>query len=237
MQYLKTFQIPSDGWVNWYFTPWNTDIYPPPLDMPDPDNFIHPNKASFHNTWYPWKQLMSFEEGFGVLCTATKFKFNPMTRKIIANKSTSAWDAQVYTSQGYVTNCAVTFKASQINMAIMFGLDNNPTQDANYNTIDYCWYLQNNAGLSIYENGTAISSISGHQAYAANDEFRIEYTGGTVRYYHNGVLCRSVARAISGKLYVDSSFHGASGAVHDFMFYPVGMDSSSVNGLTPSLVT
>jgi len=54
MQYLKTFQIPSDGWVNWYFTPWNTDIYPPPLDMPDPDNFIHPNKASFHNTWYPW---------------------------------------------------------------------------------------------------------------------------------------------------------------------------------------
>ena len=54
MQYLKTFQIPSDGWVNWYFTPWNTDIYPPPLDLPDPDNFIHPNKASFHNTWYPW---------------------------------------------------------------------------------------------------------------------------------------------------------------------------------------
>ena len=54
MIFLKKFQIPSDGWVNWYFTPWNTDIYPPPLDMPDPDNFIHPPKASFHNTWYPW---------------------------------------------------------------------------------------------------------------------------------------------------------------------------------------
>lgn len=46
MHYLKTFQIPSDGWVNWYFTPWDTNISPLPVDMPDPDNFIHPNKAS-----------------------------------------------------------------------------------------------------------------------------------------------------------------------------------------------
>ena len=123
-------------------------------------------------------------------------------------------------------------------MAIMFGLDNNPTQDANYNTIDYCWYMQNTSnGLSIYENGTSISSISGHTTYAVGDDLRIEYANGVVKYYHNGVCCRSVARAVSGKLYVDSSFHGASGAIYDFYFGPTTVDASSVNGLSFSLVT
>ena len=52
MQYLKTFQIPSDGWVNWYFSPRDPSFRP--IDMPLEYAFIHPNKASFHNTWYPW---------------------------------------------------------------------------------------------------------------------------------------------------------------------------------------
>ena len=52
MRYLKTFQIPSDGWVNWYFSPRDPSFRP--IDMPLEYAFIHPNKASFHNTWYPW---------------------------------------------------------------------------------------------------------------------------------------------------------------------------------------
>lgn len=83
MQYLKTFQIPSDGWVNWYFTPWNTDIYPPPLDMPDPDNFIHPNKASFHNTWYPWNvfenRFVPSDKKYIVDILCPKFTFSDIT--------------------------------------------------------------------------------------------------------------------------------------------------------------
>lgn len=185
-----------------------------------------------------WKGVITDDILLSLVPTANKFLFNPIDRKIIANKSTSAWDAQVYSKNGYATNCQVAFKPAQNNMAIMFGLDNNPTQDANYNTIDYCWYMQNSGGgLSIYENGTYISSISGHTTYAAGDDLRIEYANGVVKYYHNGVCCRSVARAISGKLYVDSSFHGASGAIYDFYFGPTTIDASSVNGLTLSLVT
>ena len=184
-----------------------------------------------------WKGIVTDDILLSLVPTANKFLFNPIDRKIIANKSTSAWDSQVYSKNGYTTNCQVSWKPAQTNMAIMFGLDNNPTQDANFNTIDYCWYTQNNGGLSIFENGTSISAGSGHTTYAAGDDLRIEYANGVVKYYHNGVCCRSVARAISGKLYVDSSFHGASGAVYDFYFGPTTMDASSVNGLILSLVT
>lgn len=191
-----------------------------------------------NGTFQYWKGIVTDDILLSLVPTANKFLFNPIDRKIIANKSTSAWDAQVYSKNGYTTNCQVSWKPAQTNMAIMFGLDNNPTQDANYNTIDYCWYMQNSGGgLSIYENGTSIASISGHTTYAAGDDLRIEYANGVVKYYHNGVCCRSVARAVSGKLYVDSSFHGASGAVYDFYFGPTTIDASSVNGLTLSLVT
>jgi len=57
MTYLKTFQIPSDLWVCWYFHPWFTQgdpPSPPPHDMPDDLISKHPNHCSYHNTWYPW---------------------------------------------------------------------------------------------------------------------------------------------------------------------------------------
>lgn len=72
----------------------------------------------------------------------------------------------------------------------------------------------------MYENGSSISSISGHTTYADGDEFRIEYSGGNVRYYHNGVLCRTVARTIGSPLYADCSFYN-SGSIRDVEFGPI----------------
>lgn len=79
MVYLKEFQIPSDLWVAWYFTPWSGDISPLPEDMPEEIACLHPEKFSYHNTWYPWT---IFENRFlppdlvslsGVLCPRLKF--------------------------------------------------------------------------------------------------------------------------------------------------------------------
>ena len=51
MIYLKQFQIPSDLWVDWYFS----GGYYAPKDMPLDFLGIHPDNSSYHNTWYPWK--------------------------------------------------------------------------------------------------------------------------------------------------------------------------------------
>ena len=99
----------------------------------------------------------------------------------------------------------------------MVGLNSDPTANANYTSIDYCWYLQSGGSLVIYENGSSISSISGHTKYADGDEFRIEYSGGNIRYYHNGVLCRTVARTIGSPLYADCSFYNG-GSIRDVEF-------------------
>ena len=107
----------------------------------------------------------------------------------------------------------------------MVGLNSDPTIDASYSSIDYCWYTQNGGDLEIYENGTGISSISGHTTYAAGDELIVEYSCGQVRYYHNGVLCRTVARAYGSPLYFDCSFH-QPGSIENVVFEPIhdGLD-------------
>lgn len=52
MIYLKEFQIPSDLWVAWYFSPWQGE--PSLSDMPFEISELHPDECSFHNNWYPW---------------------------------------------------------------------------------------------------------------------------------------------------------------------------------------
>lgn len=169
-----------------------------------------------NGTWQPWNLVLdSGNIGYVYSSTVT---YNPHERKFITSKSTSAWDAQVYSKQGYIDNVYVSFRPTQANMAMMIGLDSNPSESTGYDKIDYCWYTQNSGSLSIYENNTSIASITGHTTYAAGDELRVEYSGGYVRYYHNGVLCRSVARAIGDKLYMDSSLHGISSTFYDVYF-------------------
>ena len=148
----------------------------------------------------------------------TTVKYYTHTRKFQVSKSTSAWDAQAYSQSGYVDNVFVTFKPNQTNMAMMVGLNTDPTTNADYSSIDYALYCMNSGKVSIYESGTERSV--GAPTYAAGDEFRVEYSGGYVRYYQNGTLLREVARSISGKLYFDTSFHGASSCIYDVSYGP-----------------
>mgnify|MGYP007092171333 CR=1 FL=1 len=68
--------------------------------------------------------------------------------------------------------------------------------------------LDNNGKVYVREsNGTNIAVTP--DTYVAGDDFRIEYSHGTIRYYHNGTCCRAVVRAISGQLYMDTSFYNA----------------------------
>lgn len=81
MIYLELFQIPSDLWVTWYFTPWPID--PPPADMPPEFLCMHPDKCSYHNTWYPWKvfenRFLSGNEKTISNITCPKLSFSDIT--------------------------------------------------------------------------------------------------------------------------------------------------------------
>ena len=215
----------ADGglYAEFHSTTWGGQIA---QDYRDGDLFV---RGKNNGTLQQWKKILCYEDAAGFIYTpVTSFKFEPQQRKIITVKSTSAWDAQVYSRHGYTDNVYVTFKPAQTNMAIMIGLDSNPAQDADYANIDYCWYIYNSGNAGIYESG---SSIATYGSYAVGDEFRIEYSGGKVRYYMNGALKREVARAYnkSTKLYMDSSMHGASSTLYDVDFGQFAYANNKVN--------
>ena len=143
--------------------------------------------------------------------------YNPDTKTVTCSKSGLNWTSQIYSKSGYVDNVFVTFKPVDKNMYFMIGLNANPSESSSFTDIDYCWFCQGGGSLYIFESGTQITPPAGHTTYSGGDELRIEYSGGYVRYYHNGELVRSVARAIGNPLYLDSSFYN-SGSVYDVEF-------------------
>lgn len=152
----------------------------------------------------------------GYVMSSSVIKYDSHARRFTSSKTDSAWNAQAYSNTGYADNVYVSFRPGQTTMYAMIGLDTNPSEDADYVKIDYCWYIRNDGTMQVYESGTGVT-ISGHTTYASGDEFRVEYSCGEIRYYHNGTMCRSVTRAVSGKLFFDSSFYNA-GNVYDFSY-------------------
>lgn len=103
------------------------------------------------------------------------------------------------------------FRTDQNNRAKMIGLDNsNP--DANFNSIDYAWFLRDNGTLRIYQNG---SNIGDFGTYAAGDTFRIALDNGEVKYFQNGVLKYVSNVSPSLPLLVDCSINDVGGTVND----------------------
>lgn len=166
------------------------------------------------------------DAGFGHTSDIT---YNPDTKTATCSKDTASFNSQIYSKSGYKDNVFVTFKFQQTDVPIMVGLSSNPLGSAGYSDIDYCFYGQSDGALRIYEGGVAQPVLpAGHTTYAVGDELRIEYSGGYVRYYHNGEIVRTVARAIGNPLYLDSSFY-SSGSIYDVEFGPgLGICSENI---------
>ena len=136
-------------------------------------------------------------------------------QKTSGNNNT--WDGQVYSSEGFAKNVYVSFKASQTNTYEMMGLNADPASDASYTGLDYAWFPTNSGTSDIYESNVSVGSFG---SYTTSTNFSIVYDGTTVYYLKDGAIMRSVARAISGLLYLDSSFYGLNGALNSVKFGP-----------------
>jgi hypothetical protein len=134
--------------------------------------------------------------------------------------------SRIFSSEGISGPCYVSFKASQVSSPIMIGLNSDPSTGINYTFLDYAWYVtwdapSPNTPALIFENGTGITPSS--NIYSTSTVFQIIYDGSNVNYYMDGVLKRSVARASTLPLYLDSSFYSVTGggAINSLSFGPL----------------
>jgi hypothetical protein len=137
------------------------------------------------------------------------------------------WDSSVYSTEGFPA-CSVSFRAGQVNAALMVGLNSDPTTDHNYTSIDYAFYCQNDGTLDIYQSGVAVvNDISG--GYSTTDQLTVSYDGLNVRYFKNATLVHTAA-LLGGLLYLDSSFNTSGGAINSVSFGAIAQVSPTALG-------
>lgn len=148
-----------------------------------------------------------------------------VTGNTVTKVAGTVWDASAYSRDSYTGGAYASAIAMQTNRALMFGLNTDPTTDSNYTSIDYAWYVRNDATLDVYESGTGINI--GSPAYATGDVLSMLYDGVTVRYLHNGLVRRTVTAPAGLRFYFDSSFSSMGGAIGGIRFGPM----SAVTGI------
>lgn len=134
---------------------------------------------------------------------------------------TSGFNAQVYSSEGYMNNVSLSWSFGQTDKLVAVGLNADAPTNASYNGIDFCVYEFYN-GAVIYESGR-IRGIIGE--FTTSDVFSIDYVDGHVTYKKNDVVFRTTSRELGTPLSMDSSFStvGAKitglSIIYEKMFY------------------
>jgi hypothetical protein len=124
-------------------------------------------------------------------------------------QSNNAWDGGAASWNTVANNGYFQFIATEDNRNRYIGLSNTNV-DATEATIQYAFFLVNNAVYSIRESGVNRGTFG---TYAPGDIFRITVEAGIVKYYHNGVLDYISTIAPTLPLLVDVSINQVGGTV------------------------
>lgn len=96
---------------------------------------------------------------------------------------------------------------------VAFGLNTDPTTNANYTSIDYCWLFNTSNQAVIYESGVAQLTENIPSALMAKTVLRIDYDGTYMRYFIDDRCVRTVKVATAGTTYFfDSSLSTTGGS-------------------------
>lgn len=123
--------------------------------------------------------------------------------------STNAWDGNAFSWQAVGNNGFMETTAQETNRFRMVGLSAVDT-DADYQTIDYAFYLDTGSVLRIFESGSAVPTMF---SYATGDVLRIAVDDGGVKYLKNGVLLHVTVVTPTLPMYVDVSTRNAGATV------------------------
>ncbi|WP_129582984.1 Ig-like domain-containing protein [Flavobacterium cyanobacteriorum] len=97
----------------------------------------------------------------------------------------------------------------------MAGLSTNNT-NADFNTIQYAWYLRADGVVEIFENGTSRGTFG---SYNSSTIFRIAVEANVVRYYTNNTLRYTSNLAPTLPLLVDVSINSNGGTIKDVQVF------------------
>jgi hypothetical protein len=129
--------------------------------------------------------------------------------------SDNNWNGQVYTKESFVGGAFVSAEVDFVGIAVMFGLNSDPTASAGYATLDFAFYVTGSSTVIIFESGTGIAEYG---PYVKGDLFTITYDGINVKYFQNGTLLRTVSTTAERAFSFDSSFHGIDAPLNSIQF-------------------
>ncbi|NYT26499.1 MAG: hypothetical protein H0A76_00410 [Candidatus Thiodubiliella endoseptemdiera] len=158
----------------------------------------------------------------------------------------AAWDADVFSSEGFMGDGYVIAKIGTLNKRIMLGLSSDNT-NSSYNSIDYALYADGGIGnkFVIYEDGVRQKGTG--TAYAVGDYMKVVREGTTVKYYHikavdgplaagNLLYTSTQASSINTKLFLDSSFYEKGAQLSDMQIFSGAPLALSVDVGAPKLL-
>ncbi|WP_344787352.1 RHS repeat-associated core domain-containing protein, partial [Postechiella marina] len=145
---------------------------------------------------------------------ATIDGYKDLVRVTLSNneliKTTSTgWNGGLATKGSFSNNGYIEYEAPQNNKTFMVGLSSD-NSSASYNSIDYALYTHSNNNVYVYESG----SYKGYfGSYQAEDIFRVERTGSTIKYSKNGIVFYTSTSSSSGTLIGDGSIYSNQGKI------------------------
>jgi RHS repeat-associated protein len=134
--------------------------------------------------------------------------------EITSTNSSNSWSNGFATIEQIDEDGYIQWRASSTNKGVMVGLSSNNT-DASYTSIDYALYNRYDGTIRVYENGNEIGTFG---TYQAGDLFRVERTGSSIEYLHNGRVIYTSTVSSSGSLLGDASFYSPSTRIEDLIF-------------------
>jgi hypothetical protein len=141
----------------------------------------------------------------------------------------SSYDAYAGSTQSYSRGVYVTAKTTADQIDVAFGFTTS-SLSADPDTLDYSFRFDTNGDVRIYELGTIIGSST---PYTLSDIFYITYDGYNIRYYQNGSLLRTIARAIGNPLAFNSTYSTSNEGFTNVGFGPMGEQGiSGTSGLS-----
>lgn len=134
----------------------------------------------------------------------------------VATLAGGSFTAQVYSAEAFVGGAYAACNPG--GARCMFGLNSDPTTDANYTSIDYAMYWIPGTGIYKYESGTGTLLTA---SAAAGDKLAVTYDGYKVRYVRNGTVIGSTPAASGLKLSYDYSAYAVGDTMQGMRFGPM----------------
>jgi hypothetical protein len=133
--------------------------------------------------------------------------YNPSTM-VLSNSGSGGWGSSGAASENYINpneDGYYTHTITTSSTRVMLGLSYTNV-NANFNTINFCFYLNTQRNLDIYENGIRKISLG---RYNVGDKIQIERIGNKIYYKFKNALVRSVVCNVNNQLVTDVSFYGS----------------------------